>query len=208
MLLGGKALQELHASGLVDEVGPLDGAMSVHPVHVCTRVHPLMCMARAWRVHAQVDQLDDAAADDDDDDGTGNGPRRTIDMGAVLEHEVRAAGITPKKGYEDLVYEATRMLMGEGVVVKHSPAVQVAIQPASNMYPVHVYTCASSCAWHVYGMCRSQSSRPSGSGAWPSARGARGSSSCSSCPAWTSSRYVHGMLEHAPRAGAHARASS
>ena len=26
--------------------------------------------------------------------------------------------------------------------------------PASNMRPMHVYTCASSCVWHVHGMYR------------------------------------------------------
>ena len=24
----------------------------------------------------------------------------------------------------------------------------------ANMHPMHVYTCASSCVWHVHGMCR------------------------------------------------------
>lgn len=68
-----------------------------------------------------------AAVDEDEDEDEGEseeegGERKVIevDMKVVMENELRVAGITAKKGYEELVYEATVAIMGEAVVGTHT----------------------------------------------------------------------------------------
>ena len=43
-----------HAAEVVQEL-----VKNMHPMHVCTRVHPLMCMPCVWHVHTQVLLLDE-----------------------------------------------------------------------------------------------------------------------------------------------------
>mmetsp|Transcript_21236 Transcript_21236/g.64769 ORF Transcript_21236/g.64769 Transcript_21236/m.64769 type:complete len:714 (+) Transcript_21236:223-2364(+) len=50
--------------------------------------------------------------------------RKEIALEMVLENELRGAGISAKKGYEDLVYEAMIHMMGEAVVGTHTPGAQ------------------------------------------------------------------------------------
>jgi len=66
----------------------------------------------------------DADAEEEEEDALDEAERKEIALDAVLENELRAAGISAKKGYEDLVYEAMIHLMGEAVVGTHTPGAQ------------------------------------------------------------------------------------
>ena len=85
---------------------------------------------------------DDEYIDDDDDDEHDDEKAKaagSIDIAPVMDNELRLRGISAKKGYEELVYEASVALMGEGVVGKHSPDVQAAITPDDRRW------CIASC---------------------------------------------------------------
>lgn len=47
-----------------------------------------------------------------------------LDMQLVMENELKVAGISAKKGYEELVYEATVAILGEAVVGLKSGGMQ------------------------------------------------------------------------------------
>ena len=63
--------------------------------------------------------------EEDEEEEVRQSSTSAIDIVPVMENELRLAGISAKKGYEELVYEAAVAIMGEAVVVRHTPAVQV-----------------------------------------------------------------------------------
>ena len=70
-------------------------------------------------------ELEDEEEDEEEEVQQSRTGTSTIDIVPVMENELRLAGISAKKGYEELVYEAAVAIMGEAVVVRHTPAVQV-----------------------------------------------------------------------------------
>ena len=80
-----------------------------------------------FAAHELEDDEDDA--DEDDDERMG-----AVEMGPVMENEFRLAGVSAKKGYEELVYEAAVAIMGESVVARHTPAVQVEVKPEQRLW--------------------------------------------------------------------------
>ena len=75
-----------------------------------------------FAAHELEDEEEDEEEEEVQQSRTGTS---TIDIVPVMENELRLAGISAKKGYEELVYEAAVAIMGEAVVVRHTPAVQV-----------------------------------------------------------------------------------
>lgn len=73
---------------------------------------------------ARAEAEEEGGGEEEEEEELVDGDRRDIALEPVLENELRAAGISAKKGYEDLVYEAMVHLMGEGVVATHAPGSQ------------------------------------------------------------------------------------
>eukprot|EP00965_Chrysotila_dentata_P062825 2081514-Pleurochrysis_carterae.AAC.1 len=62
--------------------------------------------------------MDDGGAEADE---TGADAKvREIDLGGVLEHELKVAGVSAKRGYDELVCEAVAALLGEASVGTHA----------------------------------------------------------------------------------------
>jgi hypothetical protein len=78
--------------------------------------------AVAFAEEEKVESKDgEGDAEEEEEAGLDEAELREIALDAVLDNELRAAGISAKKGYEDLVYEAMIHLMGEAVVATHTP---------------------------------------------------------------------------------------
>ena len=57
-----------------------------------------------------------------------------LDIAPVMANELRLKNITAKKGYDELLYEATVNILGEAVIGKHDPNVQLALQPEDRLW--------------------------------------------------------------------------